>query len=240
MLNNFRKPEARYARRMARIARWDQPLSTRLDRLRAWTNMVLVDHGIFRLAYLNLHKVDGKLWRAAQPAPHQIAALARDGLKTVVTLRGGREHGAWPLEKEACAAHGLTLSEFTVRSRGAPEKETVLGAAALFETLAYPALVHCKSGADRAGFMAALYALIVQKKSAAEALDQLHWRYGHFRFARTGILDAFIEMYAREGEARGIPFLDWVRDHYDPARLEAEFKPGFWSNILVDRVLHRE
>src|SRR5262245_20286297 len=47
VLNRLRPDAERYQRRMARIARWDRPLSGRFDRVRAWTNMLLVDHGIF-------------------------------------------------------------------------------------------------------------------------------------------------------------------------------------------------
>ncbi|WP_414644254.1 fused DSP-PTPase phosphatase/NAD kinase-like protein [Bosea sp. (in: a-proteobacteria)] len=240
MLNSLRPDEERYARRMARIARWDRPIESRGQRLRAWANMLLVDHGIFRLAYLNAHKVTPRLWRAAQPAPGQIAWFARQGVKTIVNLRGGREHGAWPLQREACERHGIELVEFVLRSRGAPERETILAAQDFFASLKEPALVHCKSGADRAGFFAALYLLIHEGRPLAEAMRQLSLRYGHFRFAKTGILDAFFETYRVEGEAKGIAFLDWARDIYDPARLEAEFKPGFFSSLLADWLIRRE
>jgi hypothetical protein len=40
------------------------------QRIAAWANMLLADHGIFRLIYLNLPmQGDADLWRAAQPAP---------------------------------------------------------------------------------------------------------------------------------------------------------------------------
>jgi protein tyrosine/serine phosphatase len=235
-----RSDSERYARRMARIARWDRPLAGRLDRMRAWANMLLVDHGIFRLAYLNAHRVTPALWRAAQPAPGDIAWFARRGVKTIVNLRGGREHGSWPLQKEACERHGIALVDFVLRSRGAPERETILGAEAFFAGLSTPALVHCKSGADRAGFFSALYLLVHEKRPAAEAMAQLSLRYGHFRFAKTGILDAFFEAYRREGEANGLAFADWVRTVYDPERLEREFSAGFLSSLIADRLIRRE
>jgi protein tyrosine/serine phosphatase len=235
-----RTDEERYAARMARIARWDRPIRGRADRLAAWSNMLLADHGIFRLAYLNAHKVADGLWRSAQPAPHDIASFAAQGIRTIVNLRGGREHGAWPLEREACEAHGIVLVDFLLRSREAPDKETLLAAPAFFASLTEPVLVHCKSGADRAGFYSALYLLIHEKRPLAEAMAQLSLRYGHFRFAKTGILDAFFAMYAREVAAKGQPFLDWVANDYDPARLAAGFRPGFWSDVLVDRIIHRE
>jgi uncharacterized protein (TIGR01244 family) len=234
------KPEERYARRMARIARWDRPLTSAWDRARAWTNMILADHGIFRVLYLNRHQVTPQFWRAAQPAPGDIRQAAAEGVRTIVNLRGGREHGSWPLEREACEAAGIKLTEFVVRSRGAPDRETILSAAAFFETLDYPVLVHCKSGADRAGFMAALFLLVHEKRPLDEAMGQLALRYGHFRFAKTGILDAFFERYRTEGLAKGIAFLDWVRDVYDPAALERDFRPGTISDFVVDRLLRRE
>jgi len=235
------RTDTRAAKRQARIARWDRPIGGRLDRAAAWANMLLVDHGVFRLAYLNLHRVSGKLWRSAQPTPGQIDRLAREsGLRTVVFLRGGREHGSWPLQREACERLGLQLVDLVVRSRGAPERETILRAKAVFDEIAYPALIHCKSGADRAGFVAALYLLLHEGRPLEEAARQLHWRFGHFRFAKTGILDAFLIRYQVEGQARGMAFIDWVRDVYDPEALEREFRPGFLSSLMADRVLRRE
>ncbi len=240
LLNRFRSDDTRRARRLARIARWDRPLAGALSRLRAWTNMVLVDHGVFRLVYLNRHRVSERLWRSAQPAPHQLARFAREGVRTIVNLRGGREHGSWPLQREACERLGLTLTEFVVRSREAPERETILAARDFFASLQYPALVHCKSGADRAGFFAALYLVLHEGRPVREAMAQLHPRYGHFRFAKTGILDAFFERYLAEGEPRGLGFVEWVETVYDPKALAAEFKAGFWSDLVVDRIIRRE
>jgi len=240
VINRFLKPETRYARRMARIARWDKPVGGALGRVRAWANMLLVDHGVFRLLYLNKHRVSERLWRSAQPAPHQISRLKDEGVRTIVNLRGGREHGSWQLQKDICERLGINLVEFVVRSRGAPDRETLLSAKAFFETVEYPAVLHCKSGADRAGFVAALYLIVHEGRSVDEALRQLSARYGHFRFSKTGILDAFFERYRQEGEARGIPFLTWVETVYDPEALERDFRPGFWSNVLVDRIMRRE
>ena len=204
----------------ARVARWSRPIGGIGHRLRAWAHMIFADHGAWRLVYLNHHQVSHRLWRCAQPAPQQIAAFAASGVRTVVNLRGGRGHGAWPLEREACAQHGIALVNFVIRSTLAPDRDTILRAKTFFAELDYPAVAHCKSGADRAGFFAALY-ILVEGGTAAAALEQLSLRYGHNRYARTGILDAFIERYRDGGEARGIPFLEWVEHHYDAAALAA-------------------
>ncbi len=233
-------PERRYARRLARAARWDRPIRTPRDRILAWINMLAVDHGIFRLAYLNAHPVSPELWRAAQPSPGQIAEFAAKGVRTIVNLRGGREFGSWPLEREACETHGIALVELVARSREAPSKDMIHAVARLFATSQTPMLIHCKSGADRAGFVAALYLIIRQGKRADEALGQLSSRYGHWHWSKTGILDAFIERYRDDGEAKGKTLLDWVDQDYDPDALTRSFRPHAWSSFIVDRVLRRE
>jgi protein tyrosine phosphatase (PTP) superfamily phosphohydrolase (DUF442 family) len=225
---------------MARIARWDRPIAGPVGRARAWANMLLVDHGVLRLLYPNRARVSDVLWRSSQPSPGQIAWFARQGGRTIVNLRAGREYGSWPLQREACERHGLKLVEFVVRSREAPSRETLLGARAFFDGLEYPILVHCKSGADRAGLFAALFLLVTKNARVAEARRQLSLRFGHFRFAKTGILDAFLDAYEQEGEARGIGFLDWVERVYEPETLAERFKPRFWSTLVADRVIRRE
>ena len=233
--------EIRDARRMARIALFERPIAGPVSRVRAWANMLLVDHGVFRLAYLNRHRVgQGKIWRSAQPTPHQLAWFKRQGVRTVISLRGGREHGSWPLQREACERQGLTLVEFVLRSREAPSRETILAARDFFAGIAYPAMMHCKSGADRAGLAAALYLILHENRPVAEAMGQLSARYGHFRFAKTGILDAFFALYLREGEAKGLDFLTWVETEYDPEALKRGFRAGFWSDLVVDRLIRRE
>lgn len=202
--------------------------------------MILVDHGFFRLAYLNLHRVTPDFWRSAQPAPHHIRRLAKDGLKTIVNLRGATRYGSWALECEEAARCGIAVEEFLVLSRGPPDKEGLLAARAFFARLEKPVLVHCKSGADRAGFMSTLHLLLHEGRSVDEALSQLSPRYGHFRFSSTGILDRFFELYRDEGEAKGLDFETWVRDRYDPDALLRGVRTGFWSKLFVDGLLRRE
>ncbi len=236
----FQKGLSRDEKRLARIARWDQPLTNGWRRLHAWMNMLFVDHGIFRVVYLNKHQVTPRFYRLAQPTPWDIRILARGGVRTLVTLRGGREYGSWTLEKETCAAEGLTLKEVTVRSRAAPDREMILASKDFFASLAYPVAVHCKAGADRAGFMSALYMLVHERRPVAEAKKQLSLYYGHFRFSKTGILDDFFDAYEAYQKKTGVDFLTWVRDIYDPEALEKAHCTRFMTHIFVDYILHRE
>lgn len=241
MLDRRAKSDEYYtARRLRREARWSRPITSFKARLRAWSNLLLADHGVLRLFYLNQHQVTPLFWRSAQPAPHDLSRMAKDGLKTIINLRGGRSHGAWQLEQEAAAQHNITIVDCVIRSREAPERAAILALPAFFESLAYPALAHCKSGADRAGLFAALYLLIRENASVEQAMQELTLRKGHFRYAQTGILDAFLESYRDEGEGLGKPFLRWVAEDYDAERLKAQFKSQRLSSLIADTMLKRE
>ncbi len=223
------------------LSRWERPIVTRTDRIAAWTNMVLNDHGIFRLVYPNRFQVDDKLWRSSQPAPTDIRWLAERGVRTVINLRGGRAFGAWPLEVDACARAGIDLVNLPMFSREAPSRETIHAARDTFDSIAYPALVHCKSGADRAGLAATLYLILHRNVPVAEAMQQLSPRYGHIRSSRTGVLDAVFRTFLERGAPKGLSFLDWVDSgDYDPVALRDHFRSTLWSDVLVDRILGRE
>ena len=162
----------------------------------SYLDMLFVDHGIFRMFYLNRHRIgESRVWRSAQPAPHHIARMARKGVKTLVNLRGERYCGSYWLAEKACVKHGIRLENFQVRSRAAPSLEELRGARELFQRVEYPMWMHCKSGADRAGLMSVLYLHTREGVPIETAIKQLSLKYGHIRQADTGVLDHFFEKY---------------------------------------------
>ena len=215
-------------------------LSTRGGRVSAWRDSLLVDHAVFRAVWTNLAEVlPGRLYRSNHPTPGHLAAAARRlGLRTLINLRGRRACGSDALSREAAARLGLRHIDMAFESRGAPHRDRILRFAGILRDLETPALMHCKSGADRAGLASAL-AILLEGGSTAAALEQLSWRFGHWRRSRTGILDAFVVRYATDAEGR-LPFLDWVRDEYDEAALRRDFVAGGLSSFVTDRVLRRE
>ena len=207
--------------------------------IRDWVELMANDHGVLRLWWHNLHQIDSDMWRSNQPTPRRIEQAAQLGIRTIINLRGPRSDGGWRLEAEACVRHGLQLVDFTARSRSVPDKQMLYDTKVLFDKIEGPALLHCKSGADRAGLMSALYLLMQRKKPVAEASQQLSFRYLHIKQAKTGLLDAFLASYAPY-EAGGMAFFDWVNDIYDPERIQAEFLSSSWADKLVDQLLKRE
>ena len=204
-----------------------------------WAELMLKDHGFLRLAWHNLHEIRPGVWRSNQPAPWDVKRISSLGVKTIVNLRGARSDGGWRLEKEACDHAGITLVDFTVRSRAVPDYTVLKGAEALFKSIEYPFLMHCKSGADRAGIMSALYLLLIENVSVDEALEMLSFKYLHVKQAKTGLLDAFIESY-RPAQNDGKSMLDWAKDDLDPQALHDGFMAKGWANRLVDDILKRE
>ncbi len=203
-------------------------------------DMLLIDHGIFRLVYVNRHRLGDRAWRSAQPAPRHIRALKRRGLRTIINLRGERLCGSYWLEQRACERKGITLVNFQIRSRAAPTPEEIKAARDLLQRIEYPVLMHCKSGADRVGLMSALYRLFEEGAPVTEARKELALRYGHFRQADTGVLDRFFEQYLEDNARKPMPFLEWVDTVYDPVELKRTFRSSSWARRLVDQVLKRE
>ncbi len=201
---------------------------------------VFIDHACFRLIYANRYQIAPRMQRAAQPSPSHIRRWAGEGVKTIVNLRGVRNCASYLMEVKACQEAGIALVSFPISSRDMPSKDKLHAARRLFESIEYPALMHCKSGADRAGFMAAFYMFAHEHAPLDEAVQQLHWKYGHFRQAKTGILDYFFDLYRAYNERRPIDFWDWVDSVYDPESAKQSFRSREWANTLVDRLLNRE
>lgn len=216
-------------------------LSTREGRQRAERELVMGDHGFLRESFQNLHQISPEMWRSNQPNPRQVADhAARRGVRTVINLRGESTKGYYLLEKEACEAHGLNLVDFQMFSRDTPKVDRILAARELFETIEYPALMHCKSGADRAGLMSALYMIFRRGMPVKKALEQLSGKYLHVKSGKTGMLDAFFQAYLDDTAGTDKAFIDWVQEDYDPAQVKADFLETRRKRISWDRLLGRE
>lgn len=215
-------------------------LASGRGRVAAWTDSVFMDHSVFRTVWDNWAEVvPGKLYRSNHPTPARLArAVRRYGLRTLVNLRGHRKCGSDALSREAAGRLGLIHTDMAFESRGAPHRDRILRFHGIYQNLVTPALMHCKSGADRAGLASGL-AILFEGGTAAQAQAQLSWRFGHFSRSKTGILDAFFIHYAAVAEGR-LPFIDWVRDEYDEAALRRNFSAHGLSSFINDKLLARE
>ena len=202
---------------------WGDDISTPALRRQALWHFHLFDHAWLRLLWTNFAPVAPGVFRSNQPDPARLARLKERGIRTIVNLRGTPRQSHYLFESEASAALGLTLVNHQLHARRAAPRAELL---ALIETLRSaerPLLLHCKSGADRAGLASAIHLLAIEGRSLAEARRQLSPAYMHFRWSQTGICDQLLDSYEARLTRGPIGFEDWIATEYDPAVLEADF-----------------
>ncbi|MFA9461546.1 tyrosine-protein phosphatase [Thiohalorhabdus methylotrophus] len=201
-----------------------------------------VDHGFLRkVNNNNFHRISHRAFRSGQPLPPDLKKyVSRHGIRTVVCLRGTK--GSRPyidLVERMCGDLGVTFRNFKMSSHKPPPRWRIHAAKELLEEIEYPALFHCKSGADRAGLFSTLYLHLMEGVPMDRTRQLRFWPYGHIRQARTGILDHFVESYVAYSQREPMDFMTWVDEVYDPDALK-DLEPAGFMSWFVDRVLRRE
>ena len=139
-------------------------------------------------------------------------------------LRGPHTRSHYYFEKKACDALGLRLVDISLSARNLVAPSVMLQLLDHFETIERPFVLHCKSGADRAGLASALYLIHIEGQSVAEARKQLSPRFLHFKFTSTGILDFLLDAYEKDSSDTGMNVRQWFETRYDPHALTQAFK----------------
>ncbi|MFM9879736.1 MAG: fused DSP-PTPase phosphatase/NAD kinase-like protein [Burkholderiaceae bacterium] len=219
-------------------------LTTASGRWRAHLNMLWTDHGWVRALLDNCYALPGGMWRSSQPSPAQIRRLhVQHGIKTIINLRGAHLRGSYGLEQAVCAELGIVMIDHSMQSGDMPSTAQVLALQSLFERITYPALMHCKSGADRAGLAASLYRHLHCGEAIADQRE-LGLKYAHFKASKAGILDYFLACYLAHNAREPMDFLTWLHTRYDREALTAQYKAGEpahrVTDTLLEKVLRRE
>ncbi len=122
----------------------------------------------------NLHKVDEKLYRSAQPEKNSLPSLQTLGVKTVISLRKTDKDSA--LLKDS----GIEPAQLGVNTWSINDAVIIANLRAIRAAQAKgPVLVHCRHGADRTGLTIAMYRMVVQDWSREDARrEMLEGGYG--------------------------------------------------------------
>lgn len=193
------------------------------ERRKSHLHVRWLDHGILRTFWHNFGKVADGVYRSNHPDHRRFAAYQAMGIKTVLNLRGVAKQPHYLFEVESCEKLGLGLVTVHLSARNAPKLAPLLALLDAFDTMERPFLMHCKSGADRTGLAAALYLMVHEGQSLAQARRQLSFRYLHIRRTATGILDHFLDVYAARNAQAPIDIVDWIKTEYDPEALTQSF-----------------
>jgi len=154
----------------------------------------------------NIHEVEpGVLYRSAQLAPDRLDSLIQARhIRTVLNLRGAFPGKPW-YEAEVAAVHdaGAEIISLPMSANRQPDAALLASLRHALRTAPRPILIHCNSGADRTGLASALFELFEEGKPAAEADNQLSFRYGHFPWliSRTGAMDRTFQQVVETSKA---------------------------------------
>lgn len=197
--------------------------NTPRQRRRALWHFYWVDHAWIRSFWANLYEFAPGAWRSNQPSPARIKKYKEMGIKSVLNLRGDSRRSNYRFEKAACEREGLNLVNIRLKARAPVSRETLLDLLEIFETIEKPFLVHCKSGADRAGLASALYLMHIEGKSLAEAREMLSLRFAHVKRFQTGVLDYILDCYERDTKTNPMSIRDWIETCYRRKKITSEF-----------------
>lgn len=204
-------------------ASYNTDLSTPENRRRANIYNLWFDHAVLRTLWTNFWEIAPGVYRSNQPTHKRFAAMKANGIKSVLNLRGSFGAAHYLVEEESCRDLGLNLTSINLQARHAPPGEEILAMVRAFREIEKPFVMHCKSGADRAGFAAALYLLVIEGRPMPEARRQLGLKYLHLRFSKTGVLDHILDVYEARNARDPIGFEDWVRAEYEFVAMQNDY-----------------
>jgi protein tyrosine phosphatase (PTP) superfamily phosphohydrolase (DUF442 family) len=156
------------------------------------------------------------VYRSGQLSPASLQRhIARYHLRSVINLRGENADETWYQEERAMAAHcGVRHYDMPTDSGYPPTSEDLREWLRVLASCEKPVLIHCHSGIDRTGPVAAVCVLWLDPKGTpAGARAQFSWRYGHlpWRANRQRHL-AFLDLYFVWLQQQGLAH---DRDHFE-------------------------
>jgi protein tyrosine/serine phosphatase len=170
------------------------------------------------------------VYRSGQLSPESLEhCIAHKRIRSIINLRGPNPGDDWYDQECAVARrHGLRFYDLPVDSQCPTplELRQLLG---VLEPCPKPVLIHCQSGIDRSGIVAAICVLLLDESgSVAQARSHLGWRYGHMPWCEnTTVQEKFLDSYqtwlTEHGQAHARSrFRDWLVLVSGPARPRAK------------------
>lgn len=131
---------------------------------------------LYLVAEHNFHVVTaGQVYRSSRMSPAALTEVMQaHDIKSVLSLIG-------PSAAESNAVHAVQADYFdvSISDRHEVTDSEMDRIITVLRTAPKPLLIHCKSGSDRAGLVAALYHYAIEGEPANQAAKELTLFYGH-------------------------------------------------------------
>ena len=115
----------------------------------------------------NLHRVNDGLYRSGQPDKEGMRNLATLGIRTIINLR------AYHSDTDEVGEEEIDCVRIPMHAWRPREDDVAAFLAVATSPERAPILVHCNYGADRTGFMCALYRIVIDGWSKERALTEM-------------------------------------------------------------------
>ena len=198
-------------------------ISTPAARRQAKWHFYLSDHGFLRGLWTNFFPIAPNVWRSNQPSPARLRRYKRMGIRSILNLRGEDTFSFYLFERETCEELGLKLIDLKIYARHLVSREQFMKLFDVFDRIEKPFVLHCKSGADRAGIVSALWLLDQEGATIAHAKSMLSLKYAHLKHTKTGLMDHVLDCYEADSDGGKIPVREWFATWYDNEKLTASF-----------------
>lgn len=193
---------------------------TRRRILIAFAIVLFISAGYYLIIFGNgnFHAITpGEAYRCAQPDYQELEYYQKTyGIRSIINLRGRNTGEKWySQEIRFSAENGIAHYDIALSASSEPTARQVHELMVIFRTAPRPVLIHCMSGADRSGLVAAMWKVVVDGEPKSVADRQLSIRFGHIPIGSTTAMDRFFMSWKppenhsfRNGPAQG------KRSHY--------------------------
>jgi protein tyrosine/serine phosphatase len=123
----------------------------------------------------NFYKVSDDIYRGKQPSAEGIAHLKEMGIKTIINLR------TTDTDAKLLKKYDFNYVMIPMKAKNPQEEDVVKFLKTVADKNNGPVFVHCMRGADRTGFMCAMYRIVVQNWTKEAAIDEMI--NGGFKFS---------------------------------------------------------
>jgi protein tyrosine/serine phosphatase len=141
----------------------------------------------------NFRQVNEALYRGAQPSAAGFARLHDIGVKTIVNVRGG------DLDQLAMGDLPFDYHQRPMSPWKPCDDDVLWFLGIASDPLAAPVFVHCQHGADRSGYLVAMYRVIVEGWDRQTAIDEMTAHGMGFHDIYQGLID-----YVREADVKSL------------------------------------